>query len=110
MPAATLLAPGNTELTSATFTVVNGSPATLVAYSGDSSPIEYPGKVILQRKKMLDVFENFSTVYDGNILFKEDSKSYNVDIPGVYRVYRPDLSQFTNLSVGVEITDDSLID
>ena len=67
MPAAVLLAPGNTAATSPTFTITN-TPVTLIAYAGDAGKIEYPGKLILQRENILGNFENFSTIFDGNIL------------------------------------------
>ncbi len=104
--ATSILAPGNEEDDSSEIVLADGESATISIYNeeGDPLPNTLAGFPV-QRKNVLEVWENVSTVEIGFVKLRHDSMMLTISSPGTYRVHRPDISADTEAAFGVQLED-----
>lgn len=101
MAAISILAPGMTPAVSNEIEVAPGENVVVSIYTDTGEPIPYAISLYLQRKDVLDNFNDLSTLDYGFAALKRDSNMFVITTEGTYRVRRPDILAF-GVNVGVQ--------
>lgn len=96
-----ILAPGQTESYSSEITIGADQEVTIQIYSDNGGGIPYGPTFRLQRKTILNNFEDVATIDMGRVVLKSDLTVLVLSASGTYRVYRPDISAF-GVNIGVQ--------
>lgn len=98
---AIVLSPGVSAQASLDIVVTNSNGLPISIYTEDGSEIPYGVILYLQRLTPTGTYADVSTAGYGKIVLNQQCNLFAISIPGTYKVYRPDISQF-GVSIGVD--------
>lgn len=96
-----ILAAGNTDVASSSFTVGEDECVLVSAFTSTGSDLP-PGPVLtVQRQDLNGNYITLSTIGYGAVRLMMQCQHVTISMPGTYRVKRPDISMF-DVEVGVQ--------
>lgn len=98
---AVVLTPGVSEQSSADIVVSNNNGLPVSIYTDDGSDIPYGAILYLRRLMPSGDYVDVSTAGYGKIVLNSQCNLFAISIPGTYKVYRPDISNF-GVNIGVD--------
>lgn len=97
-----VLAPGKTRTFSDEIQIAEGTLVLVSVYTATGKDLSFGPILTLQFKDINDSFVSVKTPKLGEITFSSNCQHVILGTPGTYRVYRPDLSSWSD-DVGVEV-------
>ena len=98
---AIVLTPGVSAQASSDIVVSNSNGLPICIYTDDGSEIPYGVILYLQRRTPTGAYADVSTAGYGKIVLTQQCNVFAISIPGVYKVFRPDISEF-GVNIGVD--------